>query len=417
MERGKKKYVIMAATLSGMGGAQMYIRSKMLFLRSHGWDVDIIAAQSQNVIIPELNEFKKNTFPELQYNKYYYGRWIQKQVMNQLKTIIIKDNKYEDIVIESTIITQSTWAESLARIVGARHLVYLLQEHNVVVNRYLCDFFIFKHSRHELAGIKETTLIAMFQPFHPLKEDESYRLSAHCTNVEADIEHPLLHSIDKKKYDYVIGVLSRLDKPFVSYALNDIYNYIDKQREKRFLLLWIGDAPEGSKIPDRVKNLFSQIPNVDVIITGYLYPVPTRLLGLCDVFISSAGSSHVCRRSGIPTICYDGNDYKPIGVLGRTTNNSLFRDSNEPPQSLDNLLYQVLVDNKYEKIPPSYRIGLPDFQSHLDFLDLMSREKDYYNTDEIHLETRREKRVALGLKIFGPNGYTWLHKIKNRMFN
>lgn len=405
-----KKYVIIATSLSNMGGAQMYIRNKILYYRSQGWNVSIISALANNIVISDLKEFR-DVIPELQYSKYYYRKSRQIRVMETMRSIVA-DNNYEEIIIESTTIELTTWAEPLAKMVGARHLVYLLQEKNVVTNSGLQNYFIFKHRRHELAGIVNTSLSAMFKDFYPLKEGESYSLPAYCNNVEADVDCDIINSVDREKYDYIVGALSRLDKPFVMHAVKDFCNYAAKYPDKRYLFLWIGNAPDGSTIPSTIEDMIHQCPNIELLITGYLYPVPTRLLESCDVFISSAGSSHVCSRSGVPTISYDGRDFKPIGVLNRTTKNSLFRDPEEKPQPLDFLLDQILIDKKFEVQPPSYRKGFPDFQTHLDFMKKMSPTKEYFEMDTVRIESKGEWRVALGLLLFGPNGYKRLHHIK-----
>ena len=408
----KKRYVIMAASLSNMGGAQMYIRNKMLYLRSHGWDVTITAAITYNIVIPELREFK-NVIPELQYFKYYYRKGIQKRITEELCRIVA-DKEYDEIVIESTTITQSSWAESVAKKTGARHIIYLLQEQNVLKNKGLQCFFQFKHSRHELVGIAEQSLTDMFKSFYSLRPEESYCLPAYCNNVVEDIDFPFLESIDRCRYDYVIGAFSRLDKPYVLFAVDDICQYAASNHDKSFLFIWIGDAPAGSSVPDQVKQKVAKQSNIELLLTGYLMPVPKRLLEMCDVVISSSGSAWVGKRSGVPTIPYDGNDYQPIGVLGRTTTHALFRGYDEPPQNLCNLLDQILFEKRYPKMPSEFVFDLPDFKSHIDFLNNTVTQLEYFNMDTLHLETKSEKKVALGLFVVGPRGYTKLHQSREK---
>jgi hypothetical protein len=386
-----------------MGGAQMYFRNKMLYLREHGWTVDIICGMSKNVIIPELREFK-NLIPELLFPQYYYSAKCQKKTIKKLAEII-NDDTYEEIVIESSIIHCATWAETVANKIGAKHLIFLLQEQNNVTNKKLQDFFVFKYSRRELAGITANSLKEMFREFHSLDGRESYSLTAHCNNVEADVPCELLAQIDRNKYDYIIGALSRLNKPFVPHAVSDICAYATSHPDKRYLLLWIGDAPAGSPELTTVRRMVCDSPNIELVITGYLLPVPFKLLEFCDVFISSSGSSRPCMRSGVPTITYDGNDYRPIGILGRTTNHSLFRDHDEPPKDLYHLLDDVLVYKKYAKTPPNYNSGLPDFKTHLDFLSQSSTEKDYFDFKTLSPTGFMERRICFMLSLIGPLKY------------
>lgn len=411
-----KKYVILTSSISNMGGAQMYIRNKILYLREHGWNAMVIAGRADNVIIHELREFKKINIPEIDYCSFFYSIKKQEQVLEKLNTLIA-DKEYDKIVIESTSTEVSTWAESIAQKIGAQHLIFLLQEHNSLVNKGMQDFYIFKYLRRELASITKKSLAAMFKDFHPIEAEASYHLQAYSNNVEADIPNDLVDSIDKSKYDYIIGALSRLDKPFVPYAVEDLCNYAHKHSNKQFLLLWIGDAPKGSPEQTTVKAMVGKLPNVKLIITGYLLPIPIKLLELCDAFISSAGSCWVCKRAGIPTISYDGNDYKPIGILGWTTNNSLFRAQNEPPQNLTSLLDDVIIKKKYPKSQPDYLSGIPDFQSHMDFIDNMDQKQAYYDITKIQPESWSEKKIRYGLLLLGPKSYFKLHNIKKQIKN
>ena len=264
-----KKYVIMISSLSNMGGAQMYIRNKLLYLREHGWEAAIIAGRAENVVIPELREFNVSV-SELEYRNYYFSFKIQERTLNRLKSLIV-DKDYQSIFIESASIEVSLWAELIAKEIGARHLIYLLQEHNCVINKGLQDFFIFKYNRHELAGISNKSLVAMFSDFHPIRESESYTLPAFCNNVEADVECKLIEKIDRRRYDYIVGAFSRMDKPYVLHAVKDFSNYVSSHPDKRFLFLWIGDAPAGSTAPERVKTIMNilskvQISNLDLSI-------------------------------------------------------------------------------------------------------------------------------------------------------
>ena len=405
-----KKYVIMNSSLSNMGGAQMYIRNKILYLREHGWDAIIIAGRAKNVVIPELREFQE-TVPELLFCSYFFTAGVRKRTIGLLKGLV-SNNQYSDIYIESSSIEVSTWAEQVAEEVGARHLIYLLQEHNIVNNRLLQDFFVFKYNRRELAGISPKSLATMFAEFHPLNDSESYTLPAYCTNVEADVECDIVDRLDRTRYDYVIGAFSRMDKPYVLPAVNDFYRYASSCPEKRFLFLWIGDAPRDSRVPSKINNIFASLHNVDLLITGYLMPVPYKLLEFCDVFISSAGSSWPCMRSGVPTITYDANDFKPIGILGRTTNNSLFRDEGELPQNLSELLDSILIKKEYPKLQAQFSLSIPDFTNHMDFLNKMEKGREYFDMDKVNVESLGEKKIAIGMLLLGPRGYLRLHNLR-----
>jgi len=255
----------------------------------------------------------------------------------------------------------------------------------------------------------------MFESFHPITKEESYQLPAFCNNVEADVDSPFLEKVRDTEHDYLIGMLSRLEKPFVIPSIRDFCCYANKHADKKFLFLLMGDAPKGSGIMAEIHESVSKnAPNVKIIATGYLYPVPTRLLEMCDAFFTSAGSSWVCMRSGVPTIAIDGNDFKPIGILGRTAQHSLFRGENEPPLDFSNLMDDILVEKKYKKEAPSYRDGLPDFSDHMKALEETVPEKEYFDVESIKPESKADYKLKLALSVIGPESYLKLGFLKEK---
>jgi hypothetical protein len=198
--------------------------------------------------------------------------------------------------------------------------------------------------------------------------------------------------------------------------VSDLCDFSKSYPNKRFLLLWIGDAPRDNYVLKKVEKLLQSFNNVFFIKTGYVLPVPTRLLEMCDVLISSSGSSWPCLRSGVPTITYDANDCKPIGVLGKTTNNSLFRSEDETPIDLSDFLEKILIKRIIRKVSSNYNTAIPNFSDHLEFLSNMEKEQMYYDVDSVRIESFLEKKISLVLTVFGAKGYIHLHKIKNRIF-
>ena len=408
-----KKYVFIVPSVANMGGAQMYIRNKVLYLRQHGWIVDVLSAIGGRAILTELQEFDFN-LPELAFNIQYFSKRKKLKVIDAIIKRICTDD-YDEVVIESTCIPESSWAEAVAKHIGAKHISFLLQEDNTVSDRGMQDFLLFKLRRKELFGIDDSSLAAMFSSFHPIGTNESYRLRADCTNVEADVDSPYIKRVNDAICDFRIGMLSRLDKPFVMPAIKDFCQYAQNHKDKKFLFLLMGDAPKGSgllaQLQERIKE---DAPNVSVIATGYLFPIPTKLLEQCDAFFTSAGAPWVCMRSGVPTISIDGNDFSPIGVLGRTTQHSLFRGENEPVQDCSNLMDDILIEKKYKKETPKYWEGTPDMSDHIKALKDSSSEKEYYDVEFIKPETRTDYKLKWALTIIGPENYLKLGSFKEK---
>lgn len=410
-----KKYVIFSSCIGGMGGGQMYVRNKLLYLRENGWRVNIFSMPTGDIVIPELKEFKEDDYLPV-FPMHYYSKRKRHQVINRLLNQIV-DDTYEEIVVETNSINGSTWAEELSSMIGAKHLSYPLGEGFVIANKGMQQLLIFKHRRRELVGITDTSLQQMFAPFHQIEKGESYKIPAWCNNVEADVDSPFIDKIDKNKYDYIVGCLSRLSKNFILPAIKDFCNYTKHYKNQRFLLLLIGDSMENSTAGEEIGKLLESVKdNVELLITGYMYPVPTRLLEKCDAFFTSAGSGWVCMRSGVPTIVYDGNDLKPIGILGRTTQSCLFRKENEPVQDFSDLMKKILVDKEFAKMEPSYKGGLPDFKDHFLFLLQSEPKKEYYDVESIHIETQEEKIHRAAIMIIGERMYIQVLRLKSRIW-
>ena len=405
-----KKYVLFTPTVSNMGGGQMYVCNKILYYRNKGWNTLVIAGHGNNILLPELRQCKE-IFYELNFFTYMFSRRKQDSVRNKIAKLIC-DKTYDEIIIESTSLTACTWAETVSSVVNAKHIVYLLQERNDIDNKGLLELLIFKHKRREIAGITDKTLPKMFDIYYAIDNDKAFKLPAKCNNVMADVDHPLLHEIDKTQQDFIIGCLSRLDKPFFLSALDDFCEYVKGSPSKKFLLILMGDVSHNNVLADKIEKAIQQTTNVNYVITGYLYPVPTRLLELCDAFFSSAGSSQVCMYSGIPTIVYDANDYKPIGILGRTTKQTLFRDNNQPPQSFKMLMDDILINKVYPVLAPDYSPTFPDFSAHVDFVSNSEPSFLYYPINDLKNETKTEKMVSRVLFFIGAKLYVDLRGYK-----
>lgn len=410
--RGMKKYIFFASCIKDMGGAQMYLRNKCLYLQTQGWDVSLVSAQKGKVYISELKKYDW-FIPELAFDYYLFSRKRRELIVNEITSRFIQ-KEYDDIVIESTCISECTWGEVVAEKTRARHLCFLLQEDNTVNSPTDRQFLKFKYERHELAGIVQQSLQNLFASFSPIIAEKSYYLPAYCNNVVEDVDCDILNRIDIQCVDHIIGCLSRLDKPFIIPAFKDFINYAQRHRDKKYLLLLIGGAPKGSSYEKNINIMFKEVENVKLLITGYMYPVPSSLLDKCDAFFTSAGSSWVCKRSGVPTISYDANDLHPIGIMGRTTDNGIMRGDNEPVVELTQLLDEILEEKKYQKQPPSYELSKPDFSSHDTFLKGMSSNKEYFSFENTVL-TKEENKLAILLKLCGAERYYNLGALKRRV--
>lgn len=407
-------YILLATTICNMGGAQKYLQSKMIWLKANDWKVMVLYYQDGKKILSGFDTEQTHLVKELQYPNYYYNKSRQRRIVNSLFELVKNDvSKVNRVVIESTTIALASWGEPLAQMFKAKHLVFTLQERDIINNRSFADFVVFKFNRKEIAGVTKLAVQRIMSSCgYEIPLEQSYTLDACSSSPVENYEYPLADEIKNIHADYIIGSIGRLDKPYVTPTIESIIHYIRKDSTHRYVLLLIGDASKESGRRKAIEQMCQGISNLTLYITGYLSPIPTELIQICNVFLSSSGSAGVSYREGVPTISIDGKDLQPIGVVGYTTQNRLFR-STEPIRPVEEYLDEVLKQGMYPvKEPIPY--PEPDYQSHLIFLENECINQDYYDVSK--LCWNKEQRLQRWLMpIIGPRLYhTCISNIKTR---
>lgn len=403
-----RKYVFLTYSISNIGGSQIYVRNKTNFLESKGWLVEVFSYQTGDLIIKELSKYRNNIIKELEYGAFHYTK---KDRNKLIKTIIRKSNlSNHELIIESNSIGLSTWGELLAKELNCKHFIYLVSE-TFNINHQTFNYLEFKHERRELAGIHEKAINNLFKPYKLLNSEECYNLRAYCSNVVEDIEN--LHISNIKNADFSIGSIGRLDKPYLIPILNQLKDFIEKHHFYRFNIILIGGTNDNLKYI-QIKNLFSNTNNVNIYITGFIYPIPTSLIKKSDVYISVAASALASRNLGIPTITVDSINYTPLGILGYNTDNNMFADDlNNNKYDLNLLLEKVLIKKECVKVDIVPKLKMPEYYHHMNFLKDSNPSLIYYNIDLLLNRTALIKKVMM--KCFGISLYKKLANLKLRV--
>ena len=392
-----KKYVFLTFAVSGIGGTQIYVRNKLLFLKHYNWDVSVICTEpGHNVCVKELLPFEDCVVPQLMSNPYIFNKKQRGEVIRKLRSFIGAVDNENEIVIESNFVQVNLWGEILAKEIKAKHFVYLIQEDYSLSDMRYMKFYDFKYRRGELAGNTEYALSQLFDGYRKIPEDKTGELIAVCYNTieECESEH------DKfiKETDFHIGSIGRINKPFVDYMIQDIIKFANKHCEKSIQLVMFGGSPDNDDI-QRIYSSVADIRNLDVYITGAIFPVPKHLLDKMDVFISSAGAARTSSDAGYITITIDANDFEPIGILGYTTNDNVHRNPELPHEKTATLLDEILIERKYDNIQPKVALSSPDymevFKTHMQYLSESTDIKEYYNVAKLkpRLITRLSYRL------------------------
>lgn len=373
-----KKYVFLTFAIPGIGGTQIYVRNKILFLRQQGWNPIVITEESEGEIcVRELLAFKDNIVPEILRSPMLLRKHEREQVLDRMAAIVGEVNG--DAVIESNFIMATLWGELLAQKLGIKHFIFLIQEDYSLNDKRFMKFFDFKFQRGELAGNTPVAISKLFSGYRTLPEECDTYLSAYCSNTVEDCES--IHIERIKQADYNIGSIGRLNKPFVIPMIKDLLSFAQMHKDKTFQIVLFGGTPDSKEL-DTIIGMVRLIENADIYVTGAIFPVPRKALDKMDVFVSSAGAAATSANLGYTTIVIDANDFEPIGVLGYTTNELVHRIPGIPHESTQELLEQVLIEKKY---PAKVDMVVNDeteyeaaFKKHMQYLSGSTDKKTYY---------------------------------------
>lgn len=369
------KYIIMTASITKVGGAQLYTNYKREYMESKGFSVDIFSCNQGPILMNEFVRYKDNIIEELGFLPMYFGKTKQNEILE--KMVSRYDSENYRIIIESHNTTMHVWGELLAARLKAKHIVYEITERSRC-KKELFHFFKFKYDRREMAGIKDSSLQYYFRDYMDVPLSKKYSLLAYypCKQVD-DVDYNA-GNIREASPMCTIGILGRLEKPFVLTVAKQLKAYIECDSNNNYTVIIIGGQKEGCSTKNKIQEIYKDIQNVSLVFTGFLYPIPRGLLSKIDIGISSAGAVVVLAKEGIPTISIDGHDMLPLGVYGVTTDNTLFRKGEEIVK-LSNWIKRI------QETPELYRKDIcivPDTEDHLahhiEFINESEQSIQYY---------------------------------------
>lgn len=410
-----KCYIFITTFIRYIGGGHIYTVNKMKYLQSLGWNTYFFHANvgDEPVYVKDLERYVESYDTHLQFSCFLFSRKEREEVINRLCTFLPQGHDIQ-FYIESQTLNCSTWGELLAKRINGRHIIFYLSEHGILKNLLMLNFYKFKLDRKELFGITNKTLSNLFGDNYLLKQNERYTLIATCSNSLADISCTFLAKIPKA--DFVIGSIGRINKPFLPCAVDDIVTFAKKYNDKSFLVILIGASCKGIYYK-KISSIIKKQKNVSLYVTGEMYPIPVSLVKYPQVFISSSGSCLTSSQLGKITISYDGNDFKPIGILGYTTKNVLFRDPNEKVVPLSTLLEAVLIKKEYLNRNIEFIEEKITFPAHLECLSKTQKDKRYFDFYSCNNLSIKEQLINWTFKIMGFKlGYEII-LLKRKIFN
>lgn len=380
----KKLYIVFTRLIRGLGGGHIYALNKMKYLEQTGYDTLCLHPNDTRgeFVVKDFEKYKNNYDNHFFFPCYFFKVSTQNSIVNRIIERFIPDpDRYEEIVVETHSTICSTWGELIAKKLNGKHLIYLLDERPPISNKLMYDFFEFKLKRKELVGIGSGSLKNMFEKWRKINDEEAAFLKAHTPEPLADVYY------DTSKIpqgDYIIGSITRLEKPFLYPAMTVVKKFAINHPNKKITIIIIGGAVGTNKPQRNIKKLFKGVSNISIVITGIIYPLPLCLVKLPDLFMSVSGSSYSSAKMGIPTIYFDVNDGMPIGIANKKEEITLFRDKKKDVPDIYNIMCDVLENNMFPKPNMEYKTEetIISYKDHLDYLsNEKPREYYWFNTD------------------------------------
>lgn len=372
-----KNYIFITFSIINAGGSQLYVRNKSEYLQKNGYNVYVFSATEGSVLINGLKKYKPYIIHDLAYSPLVLSNMIINNVLNRISESVCFDKT--ETIVETHSIQFGLWGELLAEKIHAKHFLYSLEESNSLPDISFLEFTTYKWRQIAFAGIIKRSLITFFNKYGvTISDNQAYWLPAYCNNPVEDIPS----NIDLVSDNINICLMGRLNKGFMRPSAQAIADYIKTYTSTSYNVVIIGGGEES--IEKDFVNIFKDLSNANLILTGFLSPISYDLISKMDVVVTSSGCCTAAWRQGLVVISIDGKDYNPIGVFKYTTENSLFR-TDEPMVPLQHLLDDVLVKRKYPKKVQGFVPVTFDFKDHIDFINNMKNSYSYYKVLDISI--------------------------------
>lgn len=374
-----RKYIILTNGLAGVSGGIIYIRNKIDFMKKNGWCVNVAYANAGHIYIDDLKQHK-NQFDFL---STYPAAYNNKQIDKFLNVLVDVLGCDEECIIETTIYRMACWGELLAQKCHGRHIICMLTENPYLDNYKFFEFYKFKYDNNELRGIASSSLQRLFKDYMYVPDDENCRVPAYCRNSIEYVDYSRWTSTYDYSIDYHMCTIGRIDKRYIIPMVEGVIRFIQRHNKTVQLYIFGGSYFEESKT--KLVELLKKEPRLSYIITDFIFPVPAQLLEKMDVAIGAAGAAHALEQFGLPTISMDSQDGLPIGIMGLTTQDALYRKEKEV-RALEDWLDEILISKVIEKHRPDpaiqeeYRNMM---QRHMDWINELLPNARYFDTRKL----------------------------------
>ena len=366
-------YIFLTSSVVSVGGAELYISRKVNHLLSLGWEVHVFSVHHGEIVIENLKQYEQEINRMLNYRLPSVHPYMRREFLSFVKS---KITSFERVIIESHSLHYAIWGEYFARELGGVNIYYDLGENNTLLKGPKLDFVKFKYDQSCLYGItaKSMPMLGIDD-----KEKKTCLIACGCSNdVIEDVHFEIPESI--KQSDYKILSFGRLNKPYISTMADEIIRFAHSKTDKTIGVILTGHI-KGDLNEEALYNKLSSTSNINCMLVPRRFPMPLSLFEIADVCVAIAGCAHASLKTGIPTITVDTNDHKVIGIMGETTNSSIYRGE-EKAVDLSDMLNEVLVEHKYQRKAANIQRTIVDYCEH-DKLLKLKNEGSYYRLSKL----------------------------------
>lgn len=303
-----------------------------------------------DVLVSGIQHFAFGSYPFLYRHPGEFSRGDRVMLLDSLVNAVGPiDGK---CVVETGTDWTSLWGELLAERLNAKHVVNWLDENNKWAKIKYSDFLYFKYNRDELRCISPQAADNLLADCPGYDTNDPPLFKAACSNsigLEANQFSSALN-----RADFNIGSIGRLEKRAAVTAISAAERFASAHPSQRIQVVLFGGTHDRMWLA-KIKDASSRLDNLEIVVTGYMWPLPMDALEKMDIFLSSSGSCRASEMLGIPTVAIDVGDGSAIGFVDEAfvDGAKLYRDEHSDAPS-DPISYLEAVYSGGKKRRPSH---------------------------------------------------------------
>lgn len=309
-------YLIITPNVCNMGGAQLYVLRRALYLVGKGYNVFVVI-WFDNGFFPLEAQFKGIPIyfaSELSKPFILVSKKKSDAIIRRIANFAKLD---KNTIIESHTLSAIEWGEIISSQYNCKHLAYPLSEASVSNYIWLPGKKIFKEKldNNEFYGLSDASLEIIFGKPH---------IPNNYVNVGFDEEELAERCIPNlnlglKNNDFVISTIARLEKSYIEKLIEDTIKLAKAYRNQPFVLIIAGGSDTGKRqdfLVEKYKKIYDSCSNLRVFFTGYITTLGKDLFQISDVFVGTGlAAINAISQSRITVVIDERNDLS-LGFLG-----------------------------------------------------------------------------------------------------